>query len=142
MRNIKSNRGPMPATGFVIDKTALQVAGNVLAEQCHGVSHACGWWHDLTTNELLDRNVGELLCLVHSELSEGMEGSRKDLMDDKLPHRTMLEVELADAVIRIGDLCGALGLDLGGAIAEKMAFNQTRLDHMAASRLGVGGKQF
>ena len=141
MRNLKSCFGPIP-DNFVPDSAALEMAGDILAQQCHAVSHACGWWHDLKTGELLERNVGELLCLIHSEVSEGMEGARKDLMDDKLPHRSMLEVELADAVIRIGDLCGALGLDLGGAIAEKIAFNQTRLDHMAANRLAEGGKQF
>lgn len=34
--------------------------------------------------------------------------------------------ELADAVIRIADLAGALGIDLDRAIAEKMAFNEKR----------------
>ena len=38
----------------------------------------------------------------------------------------MVEVELADAVIRIADLAGALGLDLGGAIAEKLEYNRNR----------------
>src|ERR1043166_9078684 len=77
----------------------------------------------------LSRNVGELLCLVHSEISEALEGHRKSLMDDKLPHRTMIEVELADAVIRIFDMCAGLGLDLEGAYQEKMAFNAKRVDH-------------
>ncbi len=40
-----------------------------------------------------------------------MEGERKDLMDDKLPHRKMAEVELADALIRIFDYAGAYGYD-------------------------------
>ena len=33
-----------------------------------------------------------------------MEGARKDLMDTHLKHRSMMEVELADAIIRIFDL--------------------------------------
>ena len=41
------------------------------------------WWIDLETGKPLKRNVGELLCLVHSEVSEAMEGHRKNLMDDK-----------------------------------------------------------
>lgn len=86
--------------------------------------------------------VAEKLCLTHSEISEGMEGLRKNLMDDKLPHRSMLEVELADAVIRTLDLCGALGLDLEGAIFEKLAFNQAREDHKIENRLGENGKKF
>jgi NTP pyrophosphatase (non-canonical NTP hydrolase) len=71
-----------------------------------------------------------------------MEGHRKGLPDDKLPHRSMIEVELADAVIRIADLAGALGLDLGGAIAEKMAFNAVRPDHKLENRLAEGGKAY
>ena len=34
--------------------------------------------------------------------------------------------ELADAVIRIADMCGGLGIDLDAAITEKMAFNANR----------------
>lgn len=80
--------------------------------------------------------------LVHSEVSEAMEGHRKNLMDDKLPHRSMLEVELADAVIRIMDMCGRLGLDLGGAIEEKLEYNRTREDHSIKHRLSENGKKF
>jgi NTP pyrophosphatase (non-canonical NTP hydrolase) len=71
-----------------------------------------------------------------------MEGDRKDLMDDKLPHRKMREVELADAVIRIFDLAGAYGMDLGEAIAEKMAYNQSRADHKIENRVQSGGKSY
>jgi len=88
------------------------------------------------------KNVGELLCLVHSEISEAMEGHRKLLNDDKLVDRSMLEVELADAVIRIFDMAGGLGLDVSGAIAEKLLFNSTRVDHTIENRRAVGGKQF
>jgi hypothetical protein len=71
-----------------------------------------------------------------------MEGARKGLMDDKLPARTMLEVELADAVIRIFDMAGGLHLDLGGAIAEKLAYNASRADHKPENRIKPGGKTF
>ena len=86
--------------------------------------------------------VAQKLCLTHSEVSEGMEGHRKGLMDDKLPHRSMLEVELADAVIRIFDLAGAMRMDLGGAIAEKLAFNAQRPDHKLENRMKAGGKAY
>jgi NTP pyrophosphatase (non-canonical NTP hydrolase) len=79
---------------------------------------------------------------VHSEISEAMEGDRKDLMDDKLPHRKMREVELADAVIRIFDLAGAYEMDLGEAIAEKMVYNQNRADHKIENRSQSGGKSY
>lgn len=86
--------------------------------------------------------VPEKLCLTHSELSEAMEGHRRGLMDDKLPHRPMLEVELADALIRIMDLAGALKLDLAGATIEKLAFNQDRADHKPEARAAEGGKGY
>ena len=100
------------------------------------------WWTNLETGERIDRNVGELLMLIVSELAEAMEGHRKGLMDDKLPHRTMLEVEMADAMIRIFDLCGGLKLDIGGAFMEKMDYNAKREDHQRAARMAVGGKKY
>jgi NTP pyrophosphatase (non-canonical NTP hydrolase) len=66
------------------------------------------------------------LALIHSEISEAMEADRKDLMDDKLLHRKGLEVELADAFIRICDMAGGLNMDLGGAIIEKLEYNRNR----------------
>jgi len=115
---------------------------NALSNDVHQRNVAAGWWTDLHTGEPLERNVGEILCLIHSEISEAMEGHRKGLMDDKLPHRSMIEVELADAVIRIADLCGAHGLDLGGAIDEKLAYNAKREDHKLENRRAAGGKQY
>lgn len=100
------------------------------------------WWTDLKTGEPLKRNVGEMLMLVVSEIAEAMEGHRKNLNDDHLPGRSMLEVELADAVIRVFDLAAGLGLDLGGAFAEKMAYNLSRKDHTIEARLAPGGKAY
>lgn len=118
------------------------VMGAMLLQQaCHNRAWNAGWWHDLNTGEMLNRNVPEMLCLIHSEISEGLEGYRKNLMDDKLPHRKMLEVELADAVIRIFDLAGGLGFELGDAIAEKMNFNANREDHKIENRKGENGKK-
>lgn len=100
------------------------------------------WWVDLETGEKLNRNVGEMLMLITSELAEAMEGHRKNLMDDKLPHRPMLEVELADALIRLLDLSYGLGLDLGGAYQEKMAYNSVRVDHTIEHRKSANGKKY
>ena len=132
---------------------AVKTAGDELAYYCHKASADAGWWKDLATGtdfaaevrlgtRLGKALVAEKLCLIHSEVSEAMEGHRKGLPDDKLPHRPMIEVELADAIIRIGDLAGALGLDLGGAIAEKMAFNNARPDHKIENRAAAGGKSY
>jgi NTP pyrophosphatase (non-canonical NTP hydrolase) len=88
------------------------------------------------------REIGTCLMLIVSEIAEAMEGDRKSLMDDHLPHRKMLEVELADAVIRIMDLAGREGLDLGGAMMEKLDYNSKRLDHKIENREKEGGKKY
>ena len=113
-----------------------------LVEICFGASVKAGWHTDIATGEMLNRNKGEMLCLVHSEISEAMEGERKGLMDDKLPHRPMAEVELADAVIRICDYAGRWGYDLGGAIVEKLDYNANRADHKIENRVKDGGKKW
>lgn len=127
-------------------KLAPMLAGDYLTSACHGAAYKAGWWTDLETgedkNETGNFNVGEKLCLIHSEISEAMEGDRKGLMDDKLPHRQMLEVELADAVIRIFDLAGAMKLDVGGAITEKLEYNASRADHKIENRKAAGGKTY
>lgn len=117
---------------------------DALIKEAHGRAVKAGWWTDLKTGETLigKRNVPEMLMLIVSEVAEAMEGHRKNLMDDKLPHRKMIEVELADVLIRIGDLCGALELDLGGAIIEKMNYNSVRPDHKLENRLSDNGKKF
>jgi len=121
---------------------ALKASVSILVEACHSRAWNAGWWHNIKTGDRADRNVGELLMLIVSEIAEAMEGHRKNLMDDKLPHRKMLEVELADAIIRICDLAGALGLDLPGAITEKMEYNDNREDHKPENRLKENGKKY
>jgi NTP pyrophosphatase (non-canonical NTP hydrolase) len=137
---------------------AIREGGDNLQYFCHLASRSSGWWKapksgldllEVMNNPqtemeklLSSAMVAQKLCLSHSEISEAMEGHRKGLMDDKLPHRKMVEVEIADAIIRLCDLAGALNLDLGGAIAEKLAFNQQRPDHKLENRIMEGGKTY
>lgn len=112
--------------------TAMQCAHRVAAK----------WYVDPKTGAKIERNFGEVLALMHSELSEALEAHRKSLNDDKLPHRKGVEVELADCVIRIFDTAQALGLDLAGAIIEKTRYNATREDHSLKARRGKNGKRY
>lgn len=153
--------GPVEMVVEADEPTAMEVerAGDILQLVCHKASHGAGWWHDRASDIDLKKLVrggypgptyarfakalvAEKLALIHSEVSEAMEGHRKGLKDDKLPDRPMIEVELADAVIRICDLAGALGLDLGGAIAAKLAYNLTRPDHKPEARAAAHGKAY
>lgn len=114
---------------------------NKLAHEIHHIDNY-QWWHDLNTGEKLERNKGEMIALMHSELSECLEGERKNIMDSHLPHRRNAEVELADLFIRALDYCGAFGYDIDGAIAAKRAYNRNRADHKKEARLAPGGKKF
>jgi NTP pyrophosphatase (non-canonical NTP hydrolase) len=123
-----------------------QVSANVetyvaaLQAHCHGEADRAGWWpKDATANPLAFSNK---LMLCVSELAEAMEGDRKNLMDDHLPHRPMREVELADCLIRILDLAGAYKMDLGGAVREKLEYNARRADHKPEHRAAAGGKAY
>ncbi len=70
-----------------------------LQSRIHNQNVAMGW-HDEP------RSLNTFVCLFHSELSEAMEGLRKNLMDDHLTQYPMFQVELADFVIRCFDYLG------------------------------------
>ena len=115
---------------------------NSLVKRTHQANSK--WWLDLNTGEPLnvDKLVPEKLMLIVSELSEALEGHRKGLMDDKIKLLTAFEVELADALIRLLDLAGAVKLDLGRAYVEKMIYNASRVDHTLEARKAEGGKKY
>lgn len=116
----------------------IESCANSLKIICHKA--AANWWKPGDVED--KKTFAVKLCLIHSEISEAMEGDRKGLKDDHLPTRDMREVELADAVIRIMDLAGAYGMDIGGAIAEKLIYNATRQDHKLENRAAEGGKTY
>jgi hypothetical protein len=78
---------------------------NQLSKEIYAQNKAVGWWDDP------NRCLFETLQLVSTEVAEATEAERKDLADDHLPHRKGGEVELADALIRVLDLGGRLGLE-------------------------------
>jgi NTP pyrophosphatase (non-canonical NTP hydrolase) len=117
---------------------------NAAVDICHEAAYNAGWWHDAEGMDIRTNPMcfSQKLMLAVSELAESMEGDRKDLMDDKLPHREMREAELADCVIRCFDTAGAFNFDLGGAIEEKLRYNKTRLDHQKDTREATNGKKY
>lgn len=84
-----------------------------------------GWWEGAV-------NIPEKLALIHSEVSEALEEYRKGIALDEVYYEEDsgkpdgFGIELADAVIRIMDLCGYLGIDLAALVVEKHEFNLTR----------------
>ncbi len=107
-----------------------------LAKLCHDLSSEAGWWPEEPTVE----TYGTKVALIHSEVSEMLEGLRKGVADDHLPHRSMEEVEAADILIRLFDYAAARGLDLSGAMREKLVYNMSRADHKPEARSADGGK--
>lgn len=108
----------------------------------HETSVNAGWYHDPETGKPIVRNVGEMIALMHSELSEALEADRKGLRDDKLPDYDGRTVEFADCILRILDCAAYLKLDVAGALIEKNRYNQARSDHKLANRIASGGKRY
>ena len=90
-----------------------------LCHRAHENARKKGFWD-------APRNKGEMIALMHSELSEMLEGIRKPGPDSHCPEFTSEEIELADLLIRAFDYAEAHNLRLLEAIIAKMDFNEGR----------------
>lgn len=150
------------------NKEELSSIINDLSQSIYKHNSGVGWWDDLENlrgridrvlkndklsealkselvnniNKSIDLIKTQKLALTHSEISEALEGLRKDLKDDHLPQYDMFAVELADAIIRILDLAGAFNIPIGNIMMEKWDYNTKRVDHTREHRSGTNGKKF
>jgi NTP pyrophosphatase (non-canonical NTP hydrolase) len=106
---------------------ATELTVDQLVKESHSTAKEKGWWDGDG-----ERNVGELLALIHSEVSEALEEYRDGRGITEVYYRESdgkpegFPVELADVLIRIGDFCGAFGIDLAAVLQEKLEFNKGR----------------
>lgn len=90
---------------------------NQLVRLSHDYAKNKGFWNDQNTED--KRVIATKLMLIVTEVAEAMEAIRKEGFGN-------LGEELADVVIRVADLSGALGIDLGGEIETKALRNSIR----------------
>lgn len=113
-----------------------------LVKQAHSMARTKGFWDGQMrmSGPPSAEVLGAKLALIHSEVSEALEcvrdgDMRGHLAADPEGKPEGLPYELADVVVRVADLCGALGIDLDEAVRTKMAFNATRQHRHGGRRL-------
>jgi hypothetical protein len=138
------------------DEYIIGEALNILAEEVHVNAVQHGWWGDLSDytpgerNRLapVNRNFGEVLALIHSEVSKALEEYRRgndpaeELSehpsgarcagniheDEERNHLKPVGIpsEFADIIIRVLDACAAYRINIASAVRTKMCYNETR----------------
>ena len=96
-----------------------------LVERAHEQSRKSGWYDGADAK----RNIGEMLMLIVTEAAEAMEDYRNGKMEmsyEVSGKPVGFESEIADIIVRCGDLCGYLNIDLEKAVEIKMNFNSLR----------------
>lgn len=100
-------------------KSVIECALTILSEKILNINESKGFtdhWND-----------GEKIALMHSELSEGLEALRNDLMSNHIPKFKGIEEEMADVIIRVLHFCEVKKLKIADALIAKIEFNETRI---------------
>lgn len=103
-----------------MNQTVVIAGLRELQQEAHQIAVDHGWWDD-------QRNIGEALLKIVGEVVEGLQALENGNPADK--HLAVFDaftVEMADVVIRVCDLSGAMNLPLPEAILAKIAFNRGR----------------
>lgn len=102
----------------IVRKGALEFIEILSPKEANKCSIEKGWWNR-------HRGFPELLCLLHSEVSEALDAYRKLKPPYTLSNDKIVE-ELADVVIRLWDICGQYGIDISAAVLKKHFKNLRR----------------
>lgn len=100
---------------------------NGLAKDIHNISRAKGFWPNGA-----ERNPGEVLMLIVTEVAEAMEDIRDGKPLNELLYAksggklTGVPSEMADIIIRVLDACAAWGIDIDDAVRRKINYNLGR----------------
>jgi NTP pyrophosphatase (non-canonical NTP hydrolase) len=132
-----NDEGDLTGRGFADVVRGLKI----IQLACHKRAVSKGWW------ESGERNMGEMIALMHSELSEALESYRNSepllwyrhddnccldmsatmpQVGDSIGKPEGLASEFADVLIRIFDTCERLEIPLTQALLDKHAYNGTR----------------
>lgn len=97
-------------------------------DEIHTNAKAHGWWDGVTEEDKI-KLIPEKLLLIIAEVAEATEEYSYGRMDTYLGAGGKPEgfwVEMADALIRILELAGAMDVDLEHIIELKHQYNKTR----------------